>query len=91
VHDLAEPDELDELDQAAVRAVELQPVPTPGSHDLQPGQGIHGGEVGRHQPRDVESDDAATGRATVVSALVCVVHHQTKLRGREKLVAAPKR
>ena len=50
VHELAKPDELDKLDQAPVRAVELQPPSAPGRGDLQPSQRIHGAEVGRHQP-----------------------------------------
>jgi hypothetical protein len=50
MHHIAEPDELEQLDQAAVRAVEQEPMTASGHSDVQPCQRIHGAEIGRHQP-----------------------------------------
>jgi hypothetical protein len=62
VHDVAEPDELEQLDKAPVRAVQLEPTSAPGRGDLQSCQRIDGPEVGLHQPRDIEVDNAIVGR-----------------------------
>jgi hypothetical protein len=51
VHDVAEPDELEKLGQAPVRAVEPEPTFAPGRRDLQSCQRIYGTEIGWHQPR----------------------------------------
>jgi hypothetical protein len=61
VDDVAEPDVLEQLGQAPVRAVELEPPSAPGRGDLESCQRIDGVEVGWHQPRDIEVDGGVTG------------------------------
>jgi len=68
VHDIAEPDELEELDQASVRAVKLELTPAPGRGDLQSCKCIDSAEVGGHQPCDIEVDGSP--------ALLLVVRHR---------------
>ncbi|MGH9191200.1 MAG: hypothetical protein ACRDZ0_01850 [Acidimicrobiales bacterium] len=62
MHDIAQPHELDKLDQATVRAVEQEPTFAPGRGHLQACQRIHRAQIRRNQPRDVEVDDSITGR-----------------------------
>jgi hypothetical protein len=59
VQDVAEPGEVEQLDQAAVRAVEQEPLAAPGRDDLQPSQRVHRTEIGGHQPRHVQVDDVS--------------------------------
>jgi hypothetical protein len=66
VHEVAESDELEELDQSPVRAVELEP--TPAARDLQSNERIHGSQIGRHQPRHIQVHHAVT-------VLLLVVRH----------------
>jgi hypothetical protein len=66
VQDVAEPDELEQLDQAAVRAVEQEPTSAPGRDDLQPCQRVNRTEIGGHQPRDIQVDDASPTLVLVV-------------------------
>jgi hypothetical protein len=66
VQDVGEPDELEQLDQAAVRAVEQRPTTAPGRDDLQPCYCIHHPEIGGYQPRDIEVDDVPAPLVLVV-------------------------
>jgi hypothetical protein len=41
VEDVAEPDEVEQLDKSAVRPVEHEPTAAPAHDELQPGQRVH--------------------------------------------------
>jgi hypothetical protein len=86
VHDVAEPDEVEELGQAPVHAVEQEPTSAPGHGDVKPCQRVHRVEIGRHQPRNIQVHELVHGGrrrhccpggpgATTSPALVHVVRH----------------
>jgi hypothetical protein len=58
MHNLVEPEELEQLGQSPVDAVEPEPTSAARGGDVESGQRVDGVEIGRHQPRDVEVDRA---------------------------------